>query len=77
MLSGSTRRHDRNQKREFYRDVGVAEYWIVDPERGCVRVVRRGEEDVVTSDRLDWHPAGASRPLELDVRTIFKPQDGA
>jgi Uma2 family endonuclease len=42
VLSGSTRRRDNAQKRELYAHVGVEEYWIVDPDRASVRIVRRG-----------------------------------
>ena len=45
VLSGSTRRRDNAQKREFYLDAGVEEYWIIDPDRASVRVVRRGVEE--------------------------------
>jgi Uma2 family endonuclease len=71
VLSGSTRRRDNIQKREFYLDAGVAEYWIVDPERETVRVVRRGRTDEITSRELTWAPAEADEPLRFDVRRLF------
>jgi len=40
ILSPSTRRRDRELKRKTYERFGVAEYWIVDPDAGTVRVLR-------------------------------------
>jgi Uma2 family endonuclease len=71
VISGSTRRRDRVQKRGFYLEVGVAEYWIVDPERREIRVVRRGEPDLVATGELTWSPAGARSPLVLRVAEVF------
>jgi len=41
VLSPSTRRRDFNQKRQFYLDVGVEEYWIVDPLAQTLDVYRQ------------------------------------
>jgi Uma2 family endonuclease len=71
VLSGSTRRRDQVQKRELYLDAGVAEYWIVDPERLEIRVIQRGVADVVTRDELIWSPTGASAPLRMQVAQVF------
>jgi Uma2 family endonuclease len=71
VLSGSTRRRDNAQKRELYLDAGVEEYWIADPDRASVRVVRRGVEDVVTSTELSWLPSGASAELVIRVSALF------
>ncbi len=40
VLSPSTRRRDAGVKRRLYERVGVSEYWMVDPEREAVRVLR-------------------------------------
>jgi Uma2 family endonuclease len=42
ILSDSTRRRDETLKRDRYERAGVREYWIVDPQRRVVRVLRRG-----------------------------------
>jgi Uma2 family endonuclease len=70
ILSGSTWRRDYNQKRAFYMDAGVAEYWIVDPEKRAITSVQRGRPDVVAEDTLVWHPAGASHELTIDVQSV-------
>ena len=71
--SRSTRRRDMKEKRAYYlEDVGVPEYWMVDRESRSIRVVRRGRDDVVVANQLVWHPASASRPLELNVPSLFE-----
>jgi Uma2 family endonuclease len=63
VLSGSTRRRDFGPKRDFDLDIGVAEYWIVDPRAKAVRVVQSGVADAVKTGELTWQPAGASEGL--------------
>ena len=72
ILSDSTRRRDHLQKRHLYLDIGVPEYWIVDGEERTIRVVRPDESDITQSESLTWHPEGASAPLVLDVRALFR-----
>jgi Uma2 family endonuclease len=40
VLSRSTRRRDRGEKREIYAELGVPHYWLVDPERHAATVLR-------------------------------------
>ena len=69
--SPSTRRRDREQKRRFYMDSGVAEYWIVDPENRTITAVRAGVPDVTARETLVWQPAGATESLTVDVAAVF------
>jgi Uma2 family endonuclease len=71
VLSPSTRRRDFGQKREFYSDIGIPEYWVVDPEKRTVHVIAPGDEPRIVSDVLRWHPTGASEPLDVDLRALF------
>jgi Uma2 family endonuclease len=71
VISQSTRRRDLGSKREFYVDVGVAEYWVVDPDAKTVRVIRAGAADEVQSSELAWHPPGATRALTIRVPDLF------
>ena len=70
ILSGSTRRRDQNQ-RELYLDAGVAEYWMVDPERRTITALRRDQPDTVAADVLVWSPPAASDSLTVDVPGLF------
>ena len=75
ILSESTRRRDRNQKRSFYLDAGVDEYWIVDPETRTIASIRRDRPDVVASDSLAWSPPGADQSLEITLANVFADED--
>jgi Uma2 family endonuclease len=72
ILSPTTRRRDREQKRSFYMDEGIAEYWIVDPEECDITRVRPGERDETARDSLRWTPSGASESLVVDVAELFR-----
>lgn len=69
-LSPTTRRRDLVNKREYYLDAGAGEYWVLDGERCEIRVIRRGEPDVVVRDSFVWRVVVAE-PLVLDVVTLF------
>ena len=69
--SPSTRRRDRAQKKEFYIDARIPEYWIVDPESKAITIVRPGEADQDVVDVVRWHPAGAREPFTLRVTDVF------
>lgn len=71
VLSPSSRRGDSITKRGFYREIGIPEYWIADGESRTIRVVRPDGEDVVVRDELEWSPAGATRSLVIDLRSLF------
>lgn len=71
VLSPSTRRRDREQKRSFYVDVGIADYWIVDAEARTITVVRPAEQDAPCAGELTWHPAGAVEPLVVQVADLL------
>ena len=74
VLSPSTARYDRFTKRRLYQEVGVAQYWIVDPETRTVEVWTPGDTFPSTRDStLVWHPAGAVEPFTLTLETLFRP----
>ena len=72
ILSGSTRRRDHMQKREFYLDAGVPEDWIVDGRQRTIRIVRSDHDDVLAAESLAWHPPGAAAPLVVDVQKFCR-----
>ncbi len=73
ILSPSTARYDRVKKRAFFQRAGVGEYWIVDLYARVVERWRPGiDRPEVVSEVLEWRPAGASGPLEIDLPTLFR-----
>jgi len=72
IVSYSSRRTDRIQKRQLYQDEGVAEYWVVDVEQRHVECWRPGDRapDVVTSE-LVWQPDARTPPLKIDLPRLF------
>ena len=69
-LSPTTRRRDLVKKREYYLDAGAREYWLLDGERREIRVIRRGEPDVVVRDSLVWRTLPETA-LVLDIVALF------
>lgn len=45
--------------------------WMVDGKTRSIRVARPGAGDVAVNTKLVWHPAGAARPLEIDVPALL------
>jgi Uma2 family endonuclease len=72
ILSGVTVRRDRMQKRAFYLEIGVPEYWIVDRRDRTVRVVRPDRDDEVCTGSLTWQPASAADSLVIDVAELYR-----
>jgi len=72
VVSPSSARSDRNRNRDLYQSEGVAEYWIVEPER---RLIERwhpddAEPDVLVAS-LAWQPLADLEPLVIDVKAFF------
>jgi Uma2 family endonuclease len=72
IVSHSSRRTDRLQKRQLYQDAGVPEYWIVDVDQRQVERWQLGNNraEIVTG-RLVWQPDPALHPLEIDLPALF------
>ncbi|MDP2959699.1 MAG: Uma2 family endonuclease [Longimicrobiales bacterium] len=76
ILSPSSGSVDRVKKPRRYRDFGVPEYWVVDPEERVVWVWRfaAGATDAERVEgRLAWRPEGASAELVLAMEELFRP----
>ena len=76
VLSTSTRARDRGIKLERYRHFGVAECWVIDPERGVVDVwkLAAGAPEPITlraADTLRWIPIHGGPTLEISVGELF------
>jgi Uma2 family endonuclease len=73
VLSPSTARYDRFTKRRLYQEVGVAQYWIMDPQARSVEVWTPKDAFPGTEEtRLIWRPAGADEPFVLELAEVFK-----
>jgi Uma2 family endonuclease len=71
VLSPSSGRHDRVTKRKPYQR-HVPEYWIVDLDARLVeRWTSPDERPEVLTQRLTWHPIGASESFGLDLHRYF------
>jgi Uma2 family endonuclease len=71
ILSPSTRRRDHLQKRSFYVDAGVEEYWLVDPEARTLTAVSKDKPDRIERESYDWRPTGATGSLTVDLGIVF------
>lgn len=75
--SPSTRRQDRNDKAAEYARMGVGQYWMLDPRRHTLEILRLADgawEPVVTLD--ESHPeaevgVGEHGTVHLDLREIL------
>ncbi len=74
VLSPSTARYDRFNKRRRYQDAGVPLYWIVDPDQRRAEVWTPVDTfPRFEQERLDWHPAGADEAFTLALAELFRP----
>jgi Uma2 family endonuclease len=72
VLSPSTARRDRWQKRRMYQAFGVSEYWIVDTNARLVERWRpEDERPEMCSEQLTWAPKGARAPLVIELVELF------
>jgi Uma2 family endonuclease len=72
VLSPSSRRTDRVDKRQLYQARAVATYWIVDDEARVVEVWRAGDSrpEIVT-ELLTWRPTAESPELVIPLGELF------
>lgn len=73
VLSPHSRRIDRIKKPPRYRDFGVPEYWIVDPDERRIEVHRLAADagPEICSEELRWQPSADAPPLVLRVPDVF------
>jgi Uma2 family endonuclease len=76
ILSPTSGSIDRVKKPPRYGAFGVPEYWVLDPEQRCAWVWRfraGASEPERLTERLEWHPPGASEPLAIDIEKLLEP----
>jgi Uma2 family endonuclease len=72
VISPSTARADRMEKRTAYQDKEVPEYWVVDLDtRVFERWLPSDVRPEILSDRIEWHPVAEVPPLSIDLVGYF------
>jgi Uma2 family endonuclease len=71
VLSKTTARRDRVEKRSYYVDAGVGEYWIVDRVTKSIAIIRSGQPDEIVTAQARWEPASGIEPLVFGVAELF------
>ncbi len=73
VISYSSKRTDRLQKRALYMEEGVEEYWVVDVYHPRVErwVPGESQAELVTT-KLAWQPDPSVPALQIDVRSLFE-----
>lgn len=72
VLSPSTARLDRHQKRRLYMSGPTSLYWIVDLASEMVEVWTPGNgQPFIVTDTLTWQPRGASASFSLELAPFF------
>jgi Uma2 family endonuclease len=72
IISPSSVRTDRITKRDYYLDVGVPDYFIVDVDARIIEWwTQRQDTPRVLRDELAWHPIGAQTALTIRLPEFF------
>lgn len=72
IISPTSARHDRVRKRPAYQRNRVSEYWIVDEmSQTFERWTPDDERAELLSERIIWHPPGATESFQLDLIELF------
>jgi Uma2 family endonuclease len=71
VLSPSTRSRDRGRKRTAYVSLGIAEYWMLDPDTHQVTVVAADGSESQCAEQLVWTPVPDIEPFVLPLDALF------
>jgi Uma2 family endonuclease len=72
IISPSSIRTDRITKRDYYLDVGVPDYFIVDVDARIVECWTQGSDTPrILREELVWLPSGAKTPLSVALPELF------
>ena len=73
MVSPSSARYDRVDKRSRYQEERVEELWLVDPESELVERWRPDDErPEILAKTLTWQPVGSDASLSIDLVALFE-----
>jgi Uma2 family endonuclease len=74
VLSPTTARYDRHTKRRLYQEVGIPDYWIVDPDEKLIEVWTPEDQfPTVDRERVRWKPERVEQEFVMDLAELFKP----
>lgn len=71
VLSRSSRRYDRDFKRDAYFALGVKEVWLIDSRRRVIEVCQSPGSGRLVSDVIHWQVPGEERIVSIDVAALF------
>jgi Uma2 family endonuclease len=73
VYSPSSKRYDRDFKRQAYQAIGVEEVWLVDPDSRSVDVWHRAATAPrVESEHITWRPPATETSIEIDLGAVFR-----
>lgn len=73
VLSPSSRRRDRIEKRRLYQVQHVANYWVVDHDTGLVEIWQPGDERPrIEAERLTWRVTPDAPEITIDLGELFR-----
>ena len=72
VVSPSSRRYDREEKRRAYLALGIPEYWVVDPETRTIEVWHADESRPrIVRGQLAWTAPSGHR-VEIELGKVFE-----
>jgi Uma2 family endonuclease len=72
VVSPSSARYDRVDKRPRYQEERVEELWLIDPESELVERWKPDDQrPEVLAETLVWRPAGAEASVSIDLVALF------
>jgi Uma2 family endonuclease len=73
VLSPSSARFDRVIKRRLYQEMGVTEYWLVDPDAQTVERWCPGDaRPEILDHEIVWQPQRVAGPFTLGIPALFR-----
>ena len=71
IMSRSSRRYDRDFKRNAYLALGVHEVWIVDTRDKSVEVCRERGDGILVRDVIAWRVPGSDMTIPVELAKVF------